>query len=253
MIRLDKLSKTYDGGLTYSVKEVSLEVKQGETLVLLGSSGCGKTTTLKMINRLITPSSGKIFIDGQDVSSIDPVILRRAMSYVFQSVGLFPHLNVLDNITILLRILKIPFKERQARAHELLRFVNLDPMIYSERYPDELSGGQQQRVGVARALANDPNILLMDEPFGAVDSITRDALQKDFFSLKKQLRKTVIFVTHDVIEALRLSDYIAVMDNGRIIQIGTKETLIKHPNNDFIERLFQIPAEQYALYAECLE
>jgi osmoprotectant transport system ATP-binding protein len=249
MIKLKNVYKTYDSGLGYCVNNVSLEVKNGETLVLLGASGSGKTTTLKMVNQLVKPSGGEIYINGRDVCDINPVQLRRSIGYVFQGIGLFPHMTVLENITILLRILKQPLTVREAKARELLMFVKLDPARYLSRYPQELSGGEQQRVGVARALANDAQILLMDEPFGALDVITRNALQQDFIALKKTLKKTIIFVTHDVLEALQLGDRVGVMDKGQLVQIGSKEELIHRPANAFVDQLFRLPREQLSLFS----
>jgi len=248
MIKLNKVAKTYDGGQSFVVRDLSLEVPEGKTLVFLGSSGCGKTTTLKMINRLIEPSSGIIEVDGQNISTLDPIKLRRSIGYVFQGIGLFPHLNIADNITVVLRLLGWSRAKRLKRASELLSFVNLKPSQFASRFPHELSGGQQQRVGVARALANDPNYLLMDEPFGALDSINRDALQEEILNLKRELKKTILFVTHDVFEALRIADLIAVMDKGKLLQFGEVDEVINQPANDFVKQLFAKPAHQVSDY-----
>lgn len=248
MIVLRDVWKSFDGGKTFAVKGVSLEVAKGETLVLLGSSGSGKTTTLKMINRLIEPTKGVIEIDGCNVMDIDPVELRRSIGYVFQGIGLFPHLTVAENVSIVLRLLGRPKREQRKRAEELLALVGLDPKEFADRFPDELSGGQQQRVGVARALAADPDYLLMDEPFGALDAVTRDVLQQELLRLKGQLRKTIVFVTHDIFEAFLLADRIAVMHNGRIEQVGTKEELIKRPSTDFVRQLFEQPVKHLAMF-----
>jgi osmoprotectant transport system ATP-binding protein len=243
MIAIRKLSKSYDGGATFAVKDLSLEVKDGRTLVLLGSSGSGKTTVLKMINRLIEPAAGMIEIDGADVLSREIVELRRSIGYVFQRVGLFPHMTVEENVAIGLRLTGRPEKERLARARELLEIVELPPRLYGWRYPEELSGGQAQRVGVARALATDPKYLLMDEPFGAVDDVTRANLRAALKSLRARLGKTIIFVTHDIFEALDLGDEIGVMHQGALQQLGDAAALIKRPATPFVEQLFRKPAE----------
>jgi len=248
MIRLIKISKSFDGGRSYAVKELSLDVAEGKTLVLLGSSGCGKTTTLKMINRLIEPTSGTIEVDGQDVTSQDPVLLRRKIGYVFQEIGLFPHMTIEQNVAIVPKLLGWDKNRRRVRAHEFLELMGLDPGIFADRYQDELSGGQQQRVGVARALAADPDYLLMDEPFGALDALTRDTLQQELLSLKGRLRKTIIFVTHDILEAITLGDEIAILHNGRLEQIGTKEEVLTSPKTEFVAELFSKPAKQLAVF-----
>lgn len=240
MIKLNHISKSYDNGKTFVVKDACLTVREGETLVIVGSSGCGKTTTLKMINRLIEPTEGDIEIDGRPVKSFDPVKLRRSMGYVFQGVGLFPHMTVEENIAIVLRLNKRSKDERVARAHQLMTLINLNPSKFAGRFPDELSGGQRQRVGVARALASDPKYLLMDEPFAALDAVNRDALQQELIQLRKQLNKTIVFVTHDIPEAVRLGDHIAVMNQGRIEQLGSYNELINRPATSFVRNLFQV-------------
>lgn len=243
MIVLRGLSKSYDGGKTFAVRDLSLEVADGKTLVLLGSSGSGKTTVLKMINRLIEPSSGTIEVDGADVLAQDPVRLRRSIGYVFQQVGLFPHMTIAENIAIGLRLRGRPAEERALRARELLDLVDLRADLYAGRYPSELSGGQAQRVGVARALAAEPKYLLMDEPFGALDEVTRESLRLALKNLRDRLKKTIVFVTHDIFEALELGDSIAVMHEGRLEQLGSGEELLKKPATPFVERLFRKPAE----------
>jgi osmoprotectant transport system ATP-binding protein len=239
MISFCSVSKSFSNGGEWAVQDVSLEIQTGETLVLLGSSGSGKTTLLRLVNRLIKPTSGKILLDGTDVATQNPVQLRRRIGYVFQGIGLFPHYSVAANIEIVPRLLDWPKEKRQKRACELMELVGLPPAEYADRYPDELSGGQQQRVGVARALATDPEYLLMDEPFGALDAITRDSLQQELISLKQRLRKTIVFVTHDIGEALRLGDRIAVMHRGRLEQIGSQDELLNHPKTEFVRSLFE--------------
>ncbi|HUS45483.1 MAG TPA: ATP-binding cassette domain-containing protein [Phycisphaerae bacterium] len=252
MIVLSDVSKSYDGGKTFAVQGVSLQVAEGETLVLLGSSGCGKTTTLKMINRLIEPTGGTIEIDGTNVLDRDPIELRRSIGYVFQGIGLFPHMTVRQNVEIVPRLLGWPVERRRRRAWELVELVGLDPDFFADHYPDELSGGQQQRVGVARALAADPAYLLMDEPFGAVDAITRDTLQQELLSLKSRLGKTIVFVTHDIFEALTLANRIAVLHDGRLEQVGTKKEVLTRPASPFVQDLFSKPAEQLSAFKNVL-
>ena len=248
MIRLNEVSKSFDNGQTYAVRDVSLRVAAGELLVLLGSSGCGKTTTLKMINRLIEPTAGTIEVGGREVGAQDTIELRRSMGYVFQGVGLFPHMTVEQNISVVLRLQGRPNGERRERARELLQLVGLPPDDFGPRYPTELSGGQQQRVGVARALAADPACLLMDEPFGALDAITRDGLQEELLRLKEKLLKTIVFVTHDIFEALRLADRIAVMHAGRLEQVGPPDEILRAPATEFVQELFEKPAQQLAAF-----
>ncbi|HET9186646.1 MAG TPA: betaine/proline/choline family ABC transporter ATP-binding protein [Acidothermaceae bacterium] len=234
MIRLDRVTKRYPDG-TVAVAELSIDVPRGALVVLVGPSGCGKTTTMKMVNRLIEPTSGRIFLDGVDVTNTDPVKLRRRMGYVIQQVGLFPHRNVLDNVATVPELLGWDARRRKARARELLELVGLDPARFAKRFPHQLSGGQQQRVGVARALAADPPVLLMDEPFGAVDPIARDHLQSEFLRLQQELRKTVLFVTHDIEEAVRLGDRIAIFSQGgKLEQYDTPAALLGTPANSFV-------------------
>jgi osmoprotectant transport system ATP-binding protein len=252
MIRLHDVSKSFDGGRTFAVQRLSLKIEEGETLVLLGSSGCGKTTTLKMINRLIEPTSGSIEVNGEDVQQKDPVQLRRAIGYVFQGIGLFPHMTIEQNVGIVTRLSGWPSKRRRERSRELLELVGLSPGEFGARYPDELSGGQQQRVGVARALGTDPAYLLMDEPFGALDALTRDVLQQELISLKTRLRKTIVFVTHDLFEALALGDRIAVLHEGGLEQVGTKEEVMNSPASAFVHDLFAKPARQLAAFKDIL-
>ncbi len=234
MIRLDRVSKRYADG-TVAVHELSLDVRPGEVCVLVGPSGCGKTTTMRMVNRLVEPSSGHLFVGGQDVTDIDPVQLRRQIGYVIQQVGLFPHLTVRRNVATVPELLGWNKARISARVDDLLELVGLDPALHGDRYPHQLSGGQRQRVGVARALAADPPVLLMDEPFGAVDPIARDRLQDEFLRLQEAVHKTVVFVTHDVDEAVRLGDRIAVMREGGFLeQYARPDELLAAPANEFV-------------------
>lgn len=233
MVELDNVCKEYPNG-NNAVNGVSLKIPEGETLVLVGTSGCGKTTTLKMINQLIQHTSGRILVGGQDVAQMDPVVLRRQIGYVIQQIGLMPHLNIMDNITFVLQITKQPKAKLRDRAEEMLNIVGL-PTSYLTRFPRELSGGEQQRIGVARALAADPDIILMDEPFGAVDPITRDQLQIELIHLQKKLRKTIIFVTHDIQEAFRLGTRIGVMRAGKLVRVAKPMDLVLHEEDPFVK------------------
>ena len=233
MLRLESVSKRY--GSRTVVHDLSLEVDEGEVCVLIGPSGSGKTTTLKMINRLIEPSAGRILLDDEDVTHGDPVKLRRRMGYVIQQVGLFPHETVAQNVATVPHLLGWDRGKVRARVDELLDLVGLDPAEYRDRYPDQLSGGQRQRVGVARALAADPPVLLMDEPFGAIDPIARDRLQAEFLRLQDELKKTVVFVTHDIDEAVRLGDRIAVFNDGGVLQqYDTPANVLGRPGTPFV-------------------
>ncbi|GCD43932.1 ABC transporter ATP-binding protein [Streptomyces paromomycinus] len=233
MIRFEHVTKSYADGTT-AVDDLSFEVAEGELVTLVGPSGCGKTTTMKMVNRLIEPTGGRICLDGVDIATIDPVELRRRIGYVIQQVGLFPHKTVLDNTATVPHLLGWPRKKARDRAAELLDLVGLDPAQYGDRYPDQLSGGQRQRVGVARALAADPPVLLMDEPFGAVDPVVREHLQTEFLRLQSTLHKTVLFVTHDIEEAVRLGDRIAVYGTGRVEQFDTPATVLGAPATPYV-------------------
>jgi osmoprotectant transport system ATP-binding protein len=236
MIKVEQLSKHF--GKTKAVDNISFEVKEHENLILLGTSGCGKTTTLKMINRLIEPTGGKIFIDGKDILEQPPEILRRGIGYVLQNNGLFPHYTVAENIAIVPQLLKWDKKRIEKRISELLEKLHLSPDCL-HMYPAELSGGQQQRVGLARALVADPAVLLMDEPFGALDNVTRSKIHAEFKALDELKRKTIIMVTHDVQEAFELGDRICLMDKGKIIQDGTPAGLLFNPANDFVKDFLQ--------------
>ncbi len=246
-IVLEGVSKSFDGR-HYSVKDVSLCVPARHLLVLLGSSGSGKTTTLKMINRLIEPSAGRIQVNGRDVRDADPVQLRRSIGYVFQGIGLFPHMTVADNVALVPRLLGWPRERIQARVDELLQLVHLPPDEYRLRRPGQLSGGQQQRVGFARALAAGPQVMLLDEPFGALDPITRDELRSVFLQLRRRLGLTAVMVTHDVTEALLSADWatdrIAVMNAGRLVRLGTPHQLMSDPGDAFVAALLASPKRQ---------
>ena len=246
MIELHDVCKSFDDGATRAVEHLSLSIAEGETLVLLGSSGCGKTTTLKMINRLVEATSGRILVDNRNIFEQDPVELRRSIGYVFQGIGLFPHLTVYENIGLVLRLLGWERPRRRQRAAELLELVELPAPDYGERLPAELSGGQQQRVGVARALAAEPRYLLMDEPFGALDALTREALQQRLLEIQQQLAKTIVFVTHDISEAELLADRIAVMHEGKLEQLGPPAELREHPATEFVAGLFSTTVAQQA-------
>ena len=234
MIRLRGVGKTYEDG-TVAVRELDLDVGRGELAVLVGPSGCGKSTTLKMINRLIEPSSGTIEIDGQDVTGVDPVLLRRGIGYVIQQIGLFPHQRVRANVMTVPLLYGESKATARQRADELLDLVGLDPSTYGDRYPHQLSGGQQQRVGVARALAANPPVLLMDEPFGAVDPVVRLRLQDEFLRVQRELGKTVVMVTHDIDEAIKMGDRVAIFEVGGVLgQYGTPLDLLAHPADEFV-------------------
>ncbi|BCA95298.1 glycine/betaine ABC transporter ATP-binding protein [Legionella antarctica] len=237
MIILRHVSKSFDNKQTFSVKNINLSILDGETLVLVGSSGGGKSTLLKLLNHTIKPTTGTIEIDGMPIQEYPKVQLRRSMGFVFQHTGLFPHLTVAKNIAIIMHLMKTPKKQRTERVNELLRLVNLEPEKYFDRYPDELSGGEQQRVGVARALANNPKYILMDEPFAALDAITRETLQNEIIGLKQKLKKTIIFVTHDINEAFRLADRIAIMNEGCFEQVGTRDEVFAKPATEFVKQL----------------
>ncbi len=235
MIRLDAVTKSYPGQTDCAVSALSLDILDGEIVVLVGPSGCGKTTTMRLINRLIEPTTGEIYLGGDDVTTVNADQLRRRIGYVIQQIGLFPHMSIADNVGILPRALGWNKKRIRSRVDELLGLVGLDPDTYRGRYPKQLSGGQQQRVGVARALAADPPVMLMDEPFGAIDPITRDRLQDEFLGLQAQIGKTIVIVTHDIQEAVKLGDRIAIFaEGGRLAQYDTPAQILTHPADDFV-------------------
>ncbi len=250
MIELRELTRLY--GDTVAVDRLSFRVDAGETLVLVGDSGCGKTTTLKMINRLVEPSSGQILVDGDDVTSVPGHLLRRRIGYAFQAVGLFPHMTVSENVGVTPRLLGWERERIEERVDALLRRVELEPADYRGRWPHELSGGQQQRVGIARALAAEPELLLLDEPFGALDPLTRDRLQRWFQGLRRELSLTVVFVTHDMVEALLIGDRIAVLRAGRLVQVGRPAELLRAPADDRVAELLATPRRQSEVFERLL-
>ncbi|WDV44992.1 betaine/proline/choline family ABC transporter ATP-binding protein [Clostridiaceae bacterium M8S5] len=234
MIQLKNICKSYNGKKKI-VDDLNLYVNKGEFVVLVGESGCGKTTTMKMINRLIEPTSGQILINGKDIKSINKNSLRKNIGFVIQNIGLFPHYTIEKNIATVLNLCKVNPKTIKSKVKNLMNIIELPYDVYAKRYPRELSGGQQQRIGVARALANEPDIILMDEPFSALDPITREQLQDELLRLQDELSKTIIFVTHDIDEAIKLGDKIAVMCDGKIVQYDTPEEILKNPKNEFVE------------------
>lgn len=236
MIKLEHVTKIYPGQTEPAVDALSLEVADGEICILVGPSGCGKTTTMKMVNRLIEPTSGKIYVEDQDVMQMDPIQLRRSIGYVIQEIGLFPHMTIAENIGTVPRLLDWDAARIMRRVDELLELMDMEPHEYRDRYPRELSGGQRQRIGVARAMGVDPPVMLMDEPFGAIDPITRDRLQNEFLRLQQKIHKTIIFVTHDINEAIKVGDKIAILNIGGILeQYGSPSEILSHPANPFVE------------------
>src|SRR5215211_5471459 len=235
MIRLEDLTKVFPAQDKAAVDDLSLEIYEGEIVVLVGPSGCGKTTTMKMINRIIEPTSGRIFLEDEDVTKANPDNLRRRIGYVIQQIGLFPHMTIADNIATVPKMLGWDQQRISDRVDELLEMVSID-FSYRDRYPKELSGGMQQRIGVARAMAADPPIMLMDEPFGATDPITRERLQDEFLRLQQEIKKTIVFVTHDIDEAIRMGDRIAILkQHSKIAQYDTPERILTDPANEFVE------------------
>ncbi len=237
MIKFDNVTKQFPKTKEPAVKNLSMEIPKGQVTVLVGPSGCGKTTSMKMVNRIYELTGGKIYVDGQDISQMNPIELRLNIGYVIQEIGLFPHMSIADNVATVLYEKKWPKDKIQERVDELLDLMGLDPDIYRDRRPSKLSGGQRQRVGVARAMAANPPIMLMDEPFAAVDPITRERLQNEFLELQEKLNKTIIFVTHDINEAIKMGDMIAVMRDGSLIQYDTPKNLLQDPADEFVENL----------------
>ncbi|CAN5303566.1 N/A [soil metagenome] len=235
MIEFSEVSKSYPGSEEPVVRELSFTVPEGEICILVGPSGCGKTTTMRMVNRLIEPTSGEILIDGEPNTKMSATALRRKIGYAIQEIGLFPHRTIRENVSTVPKLLEWSRGEIDDRASELLRLVGLDPEQYGDRYPAELSGGQQQRVGVARAMAADPPVMLMDEPFGAVDPITREMLQDEFLKIQQEINKTIVFVTHDIDEAIKMGDHIAILGEGGVLaQFDTPERILSEPASDFV-------------------
>lgn len=233
MIRFDKVTKRFPDG-TEALKDVSLTLPAHQLTAIIGPSGCGKTTLMKMINKLEKPTGGEIYIDEQPITGLEEVELRRSIGYVIQRIGLFPHMTIADNVSLVPKLRGWPKDKTDQRVRELLALTGLDPEVYLERYPLELSGGQQQRVGVVRALAGDPNIILMDEPFSALDPISREQLQIELRNLQQEIQKTIVFVTHDMDEALKIADTIVVMRAGQVEQVGTPDEIVAEPANDFV-------------------
>lgn len=251
-IEFQNISKKFKGSGCYAVDNISLTVEEGEFVTILGTSGCGKTTLLKMVNRLYEPDTGKVLLFGQNIAEIDPVKLRRSIGYVIQQAGLFPHMTVAENVATVPKLLKWEKERISSRVEELLLLVGLNPEEYKNRYPSQLSGGQQQRVGLARALAVEPKIMLLDEPFGALDAITRTILQDELLRLHRGMNKTFLFVTHDINEALKLGNRVIIMDDGRVKQFGTPGEIVQNPADPYVEMLIQSAKEQQLLWEELL-
>ena len=240
-LELQRVRKSYDDGKTVAVDDVSLRAESGQLVVLLGESGCGKTTILKTINRLEEPTSGRVLIDGVDTRTLDPVELRRSIGYVFQGIGLFPHMTAAENVAVTPKLLGWDADRRQRRVGELLELVRLDPGDYASKMPSALSGGERQRVGFARALAAGPTLLLLDEPFGALDPITRDALRDDFRTIQRELQLTAVMVTHDMTEGLLIADRIIVMRKGRVLRDAVPSEILRDPGDPYVARLMASP------------
>lgn len=251
-IEYREVCKKFKGNAHLSVDHVSAEIGEGEFITILGSSGCGKTTLLKMTNRLYEPTEGKIILFGEDISTVDETVVRRRMGYVIQQIGLFPHMTVEDNISVIPKILKWDRQKTDARVTELLQLVGLSPDEYRKRYPSQLSGGQQQRVGLARALATDPKIMLLDEPFGAIDAITRLNLQNELKRIHDGTKKTFLLVTHDINEAFRLGNRVMIMNGGKLLQFDTPKNIVRHPADPFVETLINSAREQEEFWDEVM-
>jgi osmoprotectant transport system ATP-binding protein len=250
MIAIDyqDISKTFHGNDKASVSHVSAQIEEGEFVTILGSSGCGKTTLLKMTNRLYAPTEGKVILFGEDISAVDETVVRRRMGYVIQQVGLFPHMTVEENISVIPKLLKWKQERIDARVTELLELVDLDPKTYRKRYPQQLSGGQQQRIGLARALVTDPKIMLLDEPFGAIDAITRLNLQNELLRIHRGTKKTFLLVTHDINEAFKLGTRVMIMNEGRLLQFDEPGEIVHHPADEFVETLIRSARDQEAFW-----
>ncbi|MBP3873912.1 MAG: ABC transporter ATP-binding protein [Lachnospiraceae bacterium] len=251
-IEYRELSKKFDGAPRYSVDHVSATVGEGEFITILGSSGCGKTTLLKMTNRLYEPTSGQVILFGEDISTVDPVVVRRRMGYVIQQVGLFPHMTVEQNIGVIPGLLKWEKSRIHDRVTDLLNLVGLAPEEFRSRYPSQLSGGQQQRVGLARALATDPKIMLLDEPFGAIDAITRLNLQNELQRIHTGTKKTFLLVTHDINEAFKLGSRVMIMNEGRLLQFAAPREIVTNPADDFVRTLIESARDQEEFWKEVL-
>ena len=239
VIQYENVCKKFAGSSKYAVDHVSAEIESGEFITILGSSGCGKTTLLKLTNRLYDPDDGKIIVEGVDIRTVDPVDLRRRLGYVIQQVGLFPHMTIKENITVIPSLMKWDKRKMDERADELLKLVGLEPAEFRDRYPHQLSGGQQQRIGLARALVLDPDIMLLDEPFGAIDAITRLNLQNELLRIQGSLGKTILFVTHDINEAFKMGNRVMVMNEGRLLQFDTPREIVQHPADAFVKSLIE--------------
>lgn len=251
LIRLENVTKTYQGSDVAAVSELTVDINKGEILVLVGPSGCGKSTTLRLINRMIEPSGGRIIFDGEDVTHVDADLLRRRIGYVIQQIGLFPHRTIAENIATVPNLLGWDKEKTRDRVDDLLGTVGMSPDIYRDRYPKELSGGQAQRVGVARALGADPEVLLMDEPFGAIDPITRDRLQNEFLRLQDELQKTIVFVTHDIDEAFQLGDQVVILKRGgEVAQAGTPAQILADPADEFVRSFIGFDRGHRTLHIE---
>lgn len=239
LIKFERVSKVYEDGFQ-ALKDVNIQFEEGKINVLIGPSGCGKTTTMKLLNRLIDYSDGNITFDGKNIGEMNPIDLRRQMGYVIQNIGLFPHMTIYENVATVPKLLKWDKKRINKRVDELLELVNLDPKQYRNRYPSELSGGQQQRIGVIRALAAEPSTILMDEPFSALDPISREQLQNELIRLQQTIKKTFIFVTHDMDEALKIADRIILMKDGQVVQEGSPKDIVRNPKNDFVKEFIGV-------------
>ena len=247
-IEFQNVSKRFNKASSNAVDHVNFTIDEGELVTILGSSGCGKTTMLKMINRLYDPTDGKIILFGEDIQTVDVIKVRRRIGYVIQQVGLFPHMSIADNIAIVPKLLKWDKEQIDARVDELMDMIELNPNEFKKRFPSQLSGGQQQRVGLARALATDPKIMLLDEPFGAVDSITRANLQDKLLQLHSGLKKTFLLVTHDIEEAFKLGNRVIIMNTGKVVQFDTPEKIVKSPADDFVKSLIDTVRKKEAFW-----